>query len=101
MAVQKINAAIRHLDWDAARRALLRDDDISEPEPIKVCSVSANDWNRYVRSDEYQKVEVHGMEDGTVWLVKYGWSIHGSSMSVALVKATGTFGNHLLPHGGG
>ncbi|GMF32563.1 unnamed protein product [Phytophthora lilii] len=106
MAVRKINAAIRHLDWDAVEHALLRDDDSGEPEPIKLCAVSATDWNRYIWSDEFQAVRSKYMEwrDGTVWLVEYGWSIHGSAASeidMAMASATGTNRTHLVPHGVG
>ncbi|KAE9040148.1 hypothetical protein PR002_g5105 [Phytophthora rubi] len=75
MAVRRINAAIRRLDWDAVE--ILRDDDDEAPAEVEVCEASLDDWDRYVRS-ESQAMKSRFMEwrDDRIWIVELVTDIH-------------------------
>jgi hypothetical protein len=46
MAVRRINAAIRRLNWGEVKASLLRDDEDRAPVPVQVFEASLGDWNR-------------------------------------------------------
>ncbi|KAE8889623.1 hypothetical protein PF010_g21040 [Phytophthora fragariae] len=79
MAVRRINAAIRRLDWHEVEAALLRDDNAA---PVEVCEASLDDWDRYVRS-ESQALKSRFMEwrGGRIWIVELPTSIHEKAAS--------------------
>ncbi|KAL4101980.1 hypothetical protein PRIC1_005728 [Phytophthora ramorum] len=100
MAVRRINDALRRLDMDEVRDALLRGaDDPDGTDPVEVCTASIDDWNRYVQSS-YHAMKPNLMEgrDGKIWIVEYAGTIHSQAacaIIAAMLNATGTLNGHL------
>jgi hypothetical protein len=46
MAVRRINATIRRLNWGEVKASLLRDGNDEDTVPLEVCESSLADWNR-------------------------------------------------------
>ncbi|KAE8889555.1 hypothetical protein PF005_g9070 [Phytophthora fragariae] len=89
MAVRRVNAAIRRLDWHEVDTALLRDDDAA---PVEVCEASLDDWERYVRS-ESQALKSRFMKwrGVRIWIVELPTDIHeGAVHRFDTMMAVGT-----------
>ncbi|GMF29490.1 unnamed protein product [Phytophthora lilii] len=98
MAVRRINAKIRRLNWGEVRNSLIPADG-SEGVPFEVCDASLDDWRRYVESDEAALSSSMMMWcNGKIIIVKVPEAIHGrivSRLNCAIRDATGTGENDL------
>jgi hypothetical protein len=102
-AVQKINDAVKKLDFKEIEQKLLGKQRQCLDNGVYLCDASMDDWKTYVKS-ERQALLSRAMEwkAGRIYIVELPKGIHeafNDALKVAMARATGTFDDHLVHHG--
>ncbi|KAH9148164.1 hypothetical protein LEN26_004583 [Aphanomyces euteiches] len=100
-AVRNINSAVDKIDLRKVEQSLEAEDRSPLDPDVFVCNATLEAWNLYVES-EYQALMSRAMEwnDNKIYIVELPSRLHGnvaSMIDLAIMRATGTFHDHLCP----
>ncbi|KAH9154459.1 hypothetical protein AeRB84_003446 [Aphanomyces euteiches] len=102
-AVQRMNCCIRKKNFKEIE-AELKSPSRPEADPgVFVCEASFEDWTRYVKSEQHALMSrAMAWNNGKIYIVELPGGIHETfsrCLDFAVLSATGTGTEHLIPHG--